>query len=104
MLCQQLRALAFMAIAVAHLSEAAEFHCDNVDRYVSCQVTLNEGNKFDVKRERGCSNDGRYCVSIKASSSGNWKFNVVNDGVECSGECSPQKTDGNSDYCKVNIC
>lgn len=101
MLYQQLRVLTFMVVALARLSTAATFTCDNQQGYVECSVSLGTGNSFLIIEGggSGCSNDGQYCAELESVSDEKWKFFVTNGGASCATSCPPLIVECDSSRC-----
>ena len=95
MLYQQLRILAFVAMALVRPATAATFNCvDNgpSNRGVYCEVLVGSpGNTFGIFENQGWSSttDHEYWAEITAVWDNEWDFAVENNGVSCTGSCTP---------------
>ena len=115
MLYQQLRIFVFMAVAMARLSAAAHFSCDDSLGYIYCDISLNSGNDFSFSEEdlgADCTRDGEYCARVESIPNDNteWKIAVLNSGGGtssfCYGVCPFQYIceDTCYDACQTDAC
>ena len=103
-LYQQLHILAFMGMALVHLSTAASWDCtSDSNNPIECHVTLNSDNSFWVREANGqaCTHDGKYCggVGVVPDQQYLWQFTATNNGVSCSDTCDPQTWCNANNYC-----
>jgi len=89
MLYQQLRILPFIVVALARLSTAATFTCDNEPGYLECTIDLNPGGDFLIAEGGGwgCTDNGDYCAEVESASDEEWKFIVTNYAATCTASC-----------------
>jgi len=115
MLYQQLHIFVFMAVAMIHLSAAAQFSCNNRQGHISCHITLNGGNDFNFSEEDlaiDCTRDDKYCARVSSIPNDNtqWKIVVLNSGggisVFCYDVCPLQHVCNGACYdkCQTNAC
>ena len=113
MLYQKLRIFAVMAVALAGLSAAAHFNCDDLAGPIICRVTVG-GERFIYSPDSelgSCTSNYDYCVDSVSGNPGDasWEIHVTNNGDDCWAGCPVQNNARCDDFtcwdtCDTNAC